>query len=117
MANNRLYLRCRSCGKMIMIAKHFLTPWHINTDKLDAINDFFDEHFLCFTDNKVYPNSFDLVSEFGEGFPREEDSVLYHYYDISSDTYENELNKQNTEYKYEIAHSEILKNIYEKEGT
>ena len=112
MANNRLYLRCRQCGKMIFLSKHFLTPWKIAPDKLEGINEFLSEH--CYCPDRKYDvpwNSLDLVSEFGEGFPREEDRVLYHYYDIYHNDYKEEERLQNTYYNAERFSSAIIEMI------
>ena len=85
MANDRLFLRCRQCGKTIGISKHFISPWYIDKRNLDAINEFLDEH--CFCSNSKYDvpyNSFDLVTECGEGFPCVyDDKILYNSYDIA----------------------------------
>ena len=109
MANNRLYLRCRQCGEMLFLSKHFLSPWHIDLDKLEEINEFLDKHCDCANRKyDVFWNSFDLVSEFGEGFPREEDEVLYHYYDIYHDNYNEEQRIQNKYYNSERFSSALI---------
>lgn len=113
MAENRLYLRCRQCGEMLFLSKYFYdNPWHIEPDKLKEINKFFDDHNYCENDKyDVYFNSFDLVSEFGKGFPEENEEVLYHNYDIHCKTYD-ETQKCRKEY-YE-KEKELSKEIYEK---
>ena len=48
MANNRLYIKCKSCGEELCIGKHFghcyFTPSD-DTDKL--LNDFYEKHAFC----------------------------------------------------------------------
>lgn len=112
MANNRMMIRCRSCGKRIIIAKHFLTPWRTVQDLDDKLTEFFNEHYFCKVKRGIYPNSFELISEFGEGFPNEEDEVLTHYYDIYDEDYETEVAKQKEELKYERVHSDVIKMWY-----
>lgn len=45
MANNRLYLKCKICGKAQAFAKYYPVEegagWYLNQNNLD---DFFDEH-------------------------------------------------------------------------
>ena len=115
MANNRMMIRCRSCGATLVIAKHFLSPWHTAPDLDDKLSEFFEEHYYCKHNPNVYPNSFELISEFREGFPSDEDEVLTHYYDIYDDKYEKEVEKQDDELKYEIVHSEVIKMLFMKE--
>lgn len=112
MANNRMMIRCRSCGKTIIIAKHLLSPWHIVPQLEDKLAKFFEEHYYCEINPNVYPNSFELVSEMGEGFPNEEDEILTHYYDIYNDHYADEIANQAEEKKYEIVHSHVLRTMY-----
>lgn len=119
MANNRMMIRCRSCGASIVIAKHFLTPWHTVQDLDDKLTAFFEEHYFCKVKNGIYPNSFELISEFGEGFPNEEDEILTHYYDIYDEDYEKEVAKQKENFKQERVHSDAIKMWYmdkKKEG-
>lgn len=115
MANNRMMIRCRSCGASIVIAKHFLTPWRTVPELDDKLTEFFNEHYCCNNIHNVYPNSFELISEFGEGFPSEEDPVLRHYYDIYDEDYNIEVAKQKEERKYEELHSFIINTMYMKE--
>lgn len=113
MANNRMMIRCRSCGQYIIIAKHFLTPWRTVPNLDDKLTEFFNEHYYCKTRNHyVYHNSFELISEFREGFPSDEDEILAHYYDIYDEDYDKEVAKQNDELKYEMAHSNYIINQY-----
>ena len=119
MANNRMMIRCRSCGKTLVIAKHFLTPWRTVPNLDDKLTEFFNEHCYCNKGNHfAYPNSFELISEFREGFPSDEDEILLHYYDIYDEDYDKEVAKQNEEFKYERGHSDVIKKLYmnEKEG-
>lgn len=115
MANNRMMIRCRSCGKTIVIAKHLLTPWRIVPQLEDKLTKFFEEHYYCNDNSNVYPNSFELVSEMGEGFPNEEDPILMHYYDIYNEDYNTEDAIQKEELKHEEIRSFRLKAMYMKE--
>ena len=70
MANNRIYLRCRTCGKGFFIGKGFGGPYSIDNvyfakDNrinapnepdafLDALNEFYEEH--CFCENDLAEN-------------------------------------------------------------
>ena len=110
-----MMLRCRCCGKSIVIAKHVLAPWYLAPEATEKINKFFDEHYYCKNTTKAIPNSFELISEFGEGFPREEDEVLLHYYDIYDEDYNTETRKQDYEYKFEQVHSTYLEDRYMNE--
>lgn len=116
MANNRMMIRCRSCGASIVIAKHLLTPWRIVPQLEDKLTKFFEEHYYCKENHNVYPNSFELISEFGEGFPSEEDPILTHYYDIYDEDYNTEVAKQKEERKYEELHSFIIQTMYMEKG-
>lgn len=82
MANNRLYIRCRNCGQTIFLAKHFSTPWDLRRNSED-IQEFFNQHYACENefdygdDNECYfENSFQLVTEFGDGYPKITDGFL-----------------------------------------
>lgn len=73
MANNRLYIRCKQCGALCFLGKHFGENWNFDKDKQGKeLEKFFFEH--CFCEDSVYAdqpfNSFELVSEFGQGYPR-----------------------------------------------
>ena len=116
MANNRLYLRCRQCGAKIFLAKHFMSPWYIDPERLRYINEFLAQHCSC-PDRKydVHYNSFELVDEFREGFPEEDDKVLYHYYDIYNNNYDIERKQSDFEYKCEQIHSAYIEDQYNKE--
>lgn len=109
MANDRLYMRCRQCGEMVYLSKHFLGPWRIDPERLEIINDFFDTHCWCDkkSDDHHFFNSFELVTENGEGFPEQNDPVLYNYYDL--DVYkhnpfrDNEVRKAALEFSKEVS--------------
>lgn len=113
MANDRLYLRCRQCGAMISISKHFLTPWYIHPEKLEEINQFFEDHWFC--EEAKYntaPNSFELVSEMGDGFPEDESEVMYHSYDIFTNDYDTEQIHRQEAYKKEKELSDRIARVY-----
>lgn len=52
MANDRMYIRCTVCGKSMMLAKHFGSPWYTPEwgDGItigDMLDEFFIEHYPC----------------------------------------------------------------------
>lgn len=76
MANNRLYIRCCNCGETMFLAKHFLGPWDCRYKDKD-LREFIENHFVdCIEDYKKYGdedswfNQLELVTDFGEGFPK-----------------------------------------------
>ena len=60
MANNRLYIRCKSCGKVVYIGKHFADALKAPADIHDKLNEFFFDHNYC--GNMHY--SLELCEEF-----------------------------------------------------
>lgn len=86
MANNRLALRCCSCGQTMFIAKHFMGPWDVWSEPKEIV-EFIQQHGCCndkfgFGDDDSYFNQVEFVSEFGEGYPeiteyKEIDDKLY----------------------------------------
>lgn len=64
MANNRLYLRCTGCGKMIMVAKHFGGPWDMRNS--DYVSEFLIEHscyLMCGYNDEATENLFEFINE------------------------------------------------------
>ena len=52
MANNRIYLKCKACGKELYLGKHFLSAfYYVNYDETtsleEKLNKFYDEHEWC----------------------------------------------------------------------
>lgn len=52
MADNRIYIKCRACGKMVYLGKRILSPCYYwdNYDGAsleDKINGFFKQHAFC----------------------------------------------------------------------
>ena len=48
MANNRMYIRCRVCGEVIMIGKCYGDGYYTLDKNLNKVLDkFFDEHTYC----------------------------------------------------------------------
>lgn len=45
MADNRMYIRCKICGRGILIAKQFGIVW--SERRFDDLNKFFDDHEEC----------------------------------------------------------------------
>lgn len=62
MADNRIYLKCKVCGKKVFIAKKFV-GWFLPPYTQDKTNNEFNEHDECITDfdgeifELVYENS------------------------------------------------------------
>ena len=75
MANNRLYIRCSTCGKVCAIGKHFMGPWYLYDELEERLQQFFNDHVYCddynkFGDSEAAFNEFELVSEMGGyGYP------------------------------------------------
>lgn len=65
MANDRLYIKCRGCGEMIMLAKHFAGAWSVRRSQ-DEIGEFLEAHAFC----NGHFNEFFFATEMGEnGYP------------------------------------------------
>lgn len=53
MANNRIYLRCKQCGKTLFLGKGFggsyytSSEFYKNKDLLESLNQFYEEHTWC----------------------------------------------------------------------
>ena len=75
MANNRLYIRCKQCGDVICIGKHFCDPLHLSIyDDVpfeDRLNEFYHEHYYCQNNQIEYKNSPIYSLELCEEFPGE----------------------------------------------
>ena len=59
MANNRMGIRCKSCGATFLIAKTFLNNYYISNNNsketlYDELNEFFLEHSYCNIDKNKY---------------------------------------------------------------
>ena len=69
MANNRLYMRCKTCGGWIYLSKNFVSPYYITVEKCAELNEFFAEHAFCRNKNETYHEGgyFELKDEFDEG--------------------------------------------------
>ena len=89
MANNRMYLRCRTCGDIFFLGKTYdlgyytLDDYYENKSLIDSLNDFYDEHNFCIkeinekyidyaepkfkpNDNVYFENQFEICYEFFE---------------------------------------------------
>lgn len=61
MANNRMYLRCRKCGRTLYIGKTFLDGYYYYPTKeymkgrtfQEILNDFYEEHTWCCQDRNL----------------------------------------------------------------
>ena len=74
MANNRLYIRCKQCGKCVFIGKHFGGALKTSLDRdtfIDTLNDFYCEHLYCQNGHFEYENSPIYSLELCEEFPGE----------------------------------------------
>lgn len=73
MANNRLYMRCRNCGKEIYIDKNFGGPYCISELKLQEINQFLEDHAFCIESDDKYQLAhggwFELYDEYHDDEP------------------------------------------------
>ena len=85
MANDRMYIKCTGCGKAVMLAKHFASPWGVHCYQEGytmeyVLGVFFEEHFKCGNyENKNYkivyesgderykPESHEVLVEIGKG--------------------------------------------------
>lgn len=61
MANNRIYLRCKTCGEAIFIGKDFGSEYFVsneyykNRSLVNSLNDFYYKHCWCYEKiNKEY---------------------------------------------------------------
>lgn len=63
MANDRLILKCKTCGEEMLIAKHFGDPWDMRN--VEAVPEFMLNHnLLCFYDNPADSNNqFQIYAE------------------------------------------------------
>ena len=53
MANNRMFLRCKGCGQVIMLGKTFGHEWHFSKsdeEKGEALAEFLKNHSHCCDD-------------------------------------------------------------------
>ena len=84
MANNRIYLRCKSCGDHIFIGKRLGSGYWLSENYpeykgvpfLDRLNEFYDKHKYC----NDYADCFEIEYEFepGEWIPdKDPDSGIY----------------------------------------
>ena len=94
MADDRIYLRCKDCGKVLFLGKrlgggYYWTNYGLMNLTLhgdaggqdtrpleDRLNEFYDEHFLCTEDGPI--NCFEIVYESDPSFhiPIEPDAVF-----------------------------------------
>ena len=74
MANNRLYIRCKQCGKCVFIGKHFGGSLKTSLDNetfVNELNEFYGEHIYCQNDHIEYKTSPIYSLELCEEFPGE----------------------------------------------
>ena len=89
MANNRLYIRCKVCGKRYFVGKHYNDGWYtdktyddyFNKKAVDFFNDIFNEHYECF--HKVVDGEhLEMVTE-NALYERENELKLDEYIPVS----------------------------------
>ena len=65
MANNRIYIKCRACGKEFFLGKesgfgYYWHNYHEDGEHLeDKLNNFFDKHYFCDGCAEAQPNGID----------------------------------------------------------
>jgi len=75
MANNRIYIRCKGCGKTLFLGKTFLDGYYWQNyygegvHLEDRLNEFFDKHNYCSEPKAEPPFSYDeKLFPFPDGF-------------------------------------------------
>lgn len=61
MADNRIYLRCKSCGRTLFLGKCGLGYWYTSYDGIpleEKLNEFYEKHNYC-TMEKTEAQSYD----------------------------------------------------------
>ena len=54
MANNRMYLRCKNCGEVLLLGKTMSNGYSVYSDTIcDDLNEFYDEHNFCDKDKNI----------------------------------------------------------------
>lgn len=63
MANNRMWLVCRGCGKKILLGKTMLSGYYVHYDDIQTeLNNFYGEHAFCDEKEEVYSeNQYELA--------------------------------------------------------
>lgn len=60
MANNRMWLRCRGCGELLLLGKMYGTGYGAHYTNLSIVADeYYEQHDCC--GNVHYENQFELV--------------------------------------------------------
>lgn len=68
MANDRMYLKCKGCGKTILLAKTFCDGY-VMFHTTDEYNAFFEEHAFCNSENDNEGKYQDFTLEYeSEGY-------------------------------------------------
>lgn len=72
MANNRIYIRCRRCGAILRLGKHFGRTYAPYSGIEDSLYDFFEEHGWEGADTENEDRGdFEIAYEFAPGGDRE----------------------------------------------
>jgi hypothetical protein len=65
MASNRGYLRCKNCGKTIYLSKNFGDAYYISLDRLNELNQFFNDHAFCGGGDEIaHGGDYEFVDEY-----------------------------------------------------
>lgn len=111
MANNRIFLKCRVCGKQFMLAKSFGTGffaenYHGKTFRQN-FNEFLDEHTFCLNDGSGDSDEGDFVLEY-ETTPFNQfiEDKRKHFISVSTDDIDRAMKDGKTE--------ELMREAYEK---
>ena len=122
MANNRIYLRCRTCGNILFLGKcysdgYYYTNYH-NSDLETELNDFYTKHAFCneplnkddikyidtpFKKTDSYYNRFEIAYEIEDDIEQEQEKVLDVIKEKALPKQEIDMIKQSENYKqYQI---------------
>lgn len=85
MANNRIYLRCKTCGDVLYLGKCFGNGYsYCNYDNLkleNKLNDFFEKHNWCDREAVDYADGFEPKINFTEEIDNENRfDICYEFY-------------------------------------
>lgn len=111
MALNRMFLKCRVCGKQFMLAKSFGMGFYADNYHgktfLQNFNEFLDEHTFCMNDGTSDCDEGDFVLEYEEmPFYQFMEDKRKHFISISTDDIDRAMKDGKTE--------ELMREAYEK---
>ncbi len=103
MANNRMFVRCRVCGEIIMIGKCYGGSYYTPDKNLnEALDKFFEEHAYC---SKEINEKF--ITE--PNFVEKEDVCMENGFEIAYETWNENIMKNKEDKIIDIMAEEILK--------